>query len=327
MAPLFAPVPAIPPKGPGISLLDMAIMPDLAAQDSLDSTQTLEGARPVISLSPIAGEGSPSRWTGGFEYAPENQWAGTAADPCDTADELDVSNSNQAIVQYLPFLVVTTDQCTALQWEKRDFEGRATRRLINALPGAIEHELWTGTYAIDKGYDFDGSAPNTSLHVNNFLADDADPNFTDLTPIGGPPSVARGIQILEDALTQTGYGGQGMIHTQPQTAPNLLGARRVNKQFLTLLDNLVIPGVGYDGSAPVSNPHPVDGTAWIYATDLISVRIDPFVAFLPESMAEALDRSGQIENESNLIRFYAQCFAAATWDGFRHFAIQVLLAD
>ena len=35
--PIYADVAATPPKGPGISLLDMAILPDLASLDGVDA--------------------------------------------------------------------------------------------------------------------------------------------------------------------------------------------------------------------------------------------------------------------------------------------------
>jgi hypothetical protein len=179
----------------------------------------------------------------------------------------------------------------------------------------IEREFWTGVLATAGNYP------------NNFLANSADPNFVDLTPGGGPPSIARGQQILEDYLQQNGFGGQGMIHVQAQSAPNLLSARLVDgprpdtQQLLSVLGNIIVPGAGYPGTGP-DNEAPATGTAWIYATDVVEVRVDSDenVKVFPETFAEALDR------KTNLVRFRAEKFAAATWDGIIHAAVRVTLA-
>ena len=422
--PIYADVAATPPKGPGISLLDMAILPDLASLDGVDAVSWFQSQHDIEKATSGGSDlyPGPARWTGGFEYAPENQYAGVTRDPCDSTSEYwpalpapaglagtpstsagtltaatyhyavtavnaagetlpctsiavvlgatgeitltwnrvpgatgynvygrsgtlqlmtpsaitvltfvdtgavtpsgaePASNTtagpgtygNEGNVKFIPYLVMAQDECSSWGWESRDFEGRAKRRLMNALPGAIEAELWTGAYAKSRGYN---NAPN------NYLANSADAAWQDLTP-GTVPSVARGLQILEDALAITGYGGQGMIHCQAQTVPTLLAARRVDKKFLTLLDNLVVPGTGYPGTAPDGGSITA-GQAYIYATDLVSVRVDPVIAFTPDSMAEALDRGDF--NEPNRIRFWSQCFAAATWDGYRHFGCKVSL--
>ena len=218
------------------------------------------------------------------------------------------SYGNPTIVQNIPFLVVTEDSCSAFGWSERDFKGRALRWLENATPQALEREFWRGDLAQLKGY------PNNWLtNVNSVV---------DLTP-GTVPSVTRGTQILQDALQQAGFGGQGMIHTQAQTAPNLLGARRVGKLLLDVFDNIVVPGVGYDGSAP-GGAQPAAGTAWMYATDLVAVRTQKEGTVFPDTFAEAFDW-GQ-NGYPNTITFRAERFAAAYWDGQAHFGCLVNLA-
>ena len=98
------------------------------------------------------------------------------------------SYTNLPIVQYQPFLVVVEDWCSTFGFEERDFKGRALRLLENATPQAIEREFWAGALAQAKSYP------------NNYLINGSAPNFIDLTPGGGPPSVARGQQILQDYL-------------------------------------------------------------------------------------------------------------------------------
>jgi hypothetical protein len=211
------------------------------------------------------------------------------------------------IVTYIPVLIVAGDRCSSWGFEARDFKGRATRMNENATPRALENELWEGTISRKEGYE------------NNFLANEA--TCVDLTP-GVVPSIARGTQILQDALGQCGFGGQGMIHVQAQTAPNLLGARRVGQMFYDIFDNIVIPGVGYTGFGP-GNKAPPAGEAYIYATDLVMVREGEIEVF-PDTFEEALDR-GQ-SGFPNTITFRAERFGAAYFDGTCHFACKVKLA-
>jgi hypothetical protein len=117
-----------------------------------------------------------------------------------------------------------------------------------------------------------------------------------------------------------------MLHVQPQTAPNLLGARLVTDdagvvQLVTILGNIVVADSGYDGTGP-GNEAPSAGYAWIYATDLVTVRTDDPV-LIPDTLAEALDR-GQ-NGQPNRITFRAERFAAATFDAGCHFACKVQL--
>lgn len=217
--------------------------------------------------------------------------------------------NNLPIRYNIPYLVVTEDTCSSFGWQERDFKGRATRWNDNALPRALEAEFWSGLLAQAKGYP------------NDYLCNTA--TNTDLTPIGGPPTVARGMQILQDALQQTGFGGQGMIHVQAQTAPNLLGARRVGNLLLDIFDNIIVPGVGYPGTGP-GNAAPAAGTAWMYATDLVMVRAEEEAEVFPDTFSEALDR-GQA-GFPNSLTFRAERFASAYWDGAAHYSCRVTLA-
>lgn len=223
------------------------------------------------------------------------------------------SYTNPAIITVVPFAIETMDQCSTFGFEERDFKGRALRWLDSATPHAIEAEFWTGTLAQAKGL------PNPYLTMGS----SAPNGFTNLTPSGTPPSVARGMQILQDYLAQTGFGGQGMIHTQAQTAPDLLAARRVGKLLLDIFDNIVVPGVGYTGSQPAGTSAPAAGTAWMYATDMVMVRIQPEGRVIPDTFEEAVDR-GQ-GGEPNTVTFRAFRFAAAYADFQAYAGCQVTL--
>jgi hypothetical protein len=209
------------------------------------------------------------------------------------------SYTNLPIVNYQPVLLVVEDWCSTFGFSERDFKGRALRLLEAAQYQALEHELWTGALAQAQSYP------------NNYLDNGSAANFIDLTP-ATPPSVARGQQILQDYLAQQGFGGQGMIHCQAQTAPNLLNARRVGSLLLDIFDNIIVPGVGYPGTA-ANVGTPSSTTAVMFATDLVMTRVEEEGTVFPDTFAEAIDW-GQ-SGFPNTIRFRAMKFAAAYWDG------------
>jgi hypothetical protein len=243
---------------------------------------------------------------------------------------------NLPMVGFVPFLIQVADQASAIGWKARDYVGRALRLLDFTTPNAIERELWMGAFAQAAGV-----SPATPVYqsdfpagMNAFFTQSGTPSNggsslvpLDLTP-ASPPSVTRGIQILEDYLANSGGGGQGMLHVAPECSPNLLGARRIGSLLLSVMDNIIVPGSGYPttgatGPAGATKQTPDAGTQWMFATDLISVRLDaPWVT--PSTLVEALDRASG--GEPNLIKFRAQRYAAATWDGARLAGCRVTLA-
>ena len=245
-------------------------------------------------------------------------------------------------VGFIPYLIQVEDECSAFDFQTWDWVGRALRLLDIATPQAVEQEFWMGLYSTNTltGPMYDSASPS----LNAFLQQSGTPSSgggsiaaQDLTGVthanrstpANLPTVTRGIQILEDYLANTGNGGQGMLHVAPETSPNLLGARRVGPLLLSVMDNIIVPGAGYPTSGatgPSGNADatPVAGTAWIYATDLVSVRLDTPVV-TPSTAAEALDRGSM--GDPNTIRVRAQRFAAATWDGARLAAVQVQLSS
>lgn len=228
-----------------------------------------------------------------------------------------LSYLNPAIVEYVPIIILTADECSSFGFSERDFKGRALRWLDNATPQALEKELWTGALAQAKGY------PNNYLMQSGVVED--------LTGGGTPPSVERGLSILQDALMNgttnvKTFGGQGMIHCQPQTLLSITkaaaGVRRVGQMIFDTMDNIIVPGAGYPGTGP-AGVAPKAGCAFMAATDLVMTRTEAEGTVFPETFAEAMDW-GQ-GNRPNSIRFAAQRFAAAYFDGLRQFCIEVTL--
>ena len=78
-------------------------------------------------------------------------------------------------------------------------------------------------------------------------------------------------------------------------------------------DNIIVPGVGYTGTGPSTDP-PSAGTTWMYATDMVATRIQKKTKVFPSTFAEALDR-GQGGNP-NTITFRCQRLACGYWDHY-----------
>jgi hypothetical protein len=240
---------------------------------------------------------------------------GSAKPPTSNTTGGSGSYGNLPIVTAIPYLVLVEDYCSTWGSEERDFKGRAERLLENATPKAVELEFATGVISRAKGYP------------NNYLSKEG--LAENLTP-GTAPSVDRGFEIMQQALADCGFGGQGMIHLQPQATPNLLYTETVGNLMLDRFKNIVVPGVGYTGTGPCTEEHPEGqapqaGNVFIYATDLVAVRDEDEPTIFTETFAEATDW-GQ-GGEPNTIRMRAQKFAVAYADFACAFCTEVKLPE
>ena len=319
----YIPVPALPVKGPQLSLLSSSVAPkDTTGDTSTDETsgatygldaETFNLLPSELKLELAAREGAG--WTRGFAYLPENSSAGSVRLPSDgTTVDNPNSPANLPIVRYQPFLVETKFSASSFGWEELDYKGRGQRQNDAALAQAIGREFC------------DGALAQANSLPNNYLSQSS---TTVLNPTPGTAvSLTTGLGLIQDYLSQTGLGGQGMIHLIPRVVPSLLVVRRVGKLMLDLFDNIVVPDPGYTGNGP-GTAAPASGTTWIYATDIVMTRIESEATVVPDVMAEALDRgshgSGASDGNPNLVTFRAFRFASAYFDGFRQAAVQVNL--
>jgi hypothetical protein len=218
------------------------------------------------------------------------------------------SYSNLAPVIAIPYGMLAEDYCSTFGFDARDFKGRAERLLENGKYKAVEKEFETGALAQAKGLP------------NNYLTKEG--TATNLTPGAGAPSIERGLEILQAALSECGFGGRGMIHVQRQAAPNLLRTRRVGNLLLDMFDNIIVPGVGYTGTGP-GGVEPKPGCSFIYASDMVAARVEDGCQVFTETFAEATDWSQG--GEPNTIRMRAQKFAIAYFDAACCFCTEVEL--
>lgn len=210
------------------------------------------------------------------------------------------------ILQYRPWAAWVGDSCSTFSFAERDLTGRAQRRLSASLSRIIETELWTGTVAQAAGF------PNAYL-----ASADAD----DL----GSAGLMYALAALQEYLAES-VNERGMIHATPRTAALWYaggGLRREGMLLLDAFDNIIVPGQGYDGSAPDGTPAPDSGdTQHAYATSMVTVQIDERVMTVPPDLAEAINKS------TNHITYRAEQIVAAIWDAdCAHAAIEVNLCE
>lgn len=246
------------------------------------------------------------RWTNGFQFLPESCGGGVdVIDPCDAGTKSDGVNPD--IVSYEPFGIVAADSCSTIGWKSRDWIGRAKRLLAACESKQIEAEFWTGTQAQASGW------PNAFL---------ASPEADELS--SSPVTPLQALACLEQGLAECGCGGQGMIHATRQVVTEWVAQRLIfpeGNQLLTAMGTVVVPGAGYDGSAPDGSAA-ASGSIWAYGTGMVSVRRSaPEVVPGNTNQMEMLVAS--TNRATNFITVRAEELAAATWDRCCHLAVAI----
>lgn len=265
--------------------------------------QLIPGALPDADYE-VTSDGSRVHWVQGFAYRPE---------VCNGGDIIAVDASSPGVppaaehlIQVAPYVVEGADKRSTFgtPHDPQLLEGRqyARRQLLGCQSKQIESELWTGKLT--------NGTPTGNPHLtdSNVVLPEGSKMLGYLTALA----------VLEQAINDSTCGQQGMIHARSDLISlwNSGGAlRRVGNLILTIHDSIVVPGSGYDGSAPQQPDTHVDPNestrlrsadgSWAYATTVVDVRLGAF--FSPEHVTERLDKT------NNLLTTYERRFAAATW--------------
>lgn len=119
------------------------------------------------------------------------------------------------------------------------------------------------------------------------------PQAIDLTPEGGPVSIAQGVAALEGCLAES-YGGRGVLHV-PTGVAALLGCcniahRDAGGTLSTLAGNCITIGAGYSSANAGPDGEPAeDGSAWLYISGPVVVRRGP-IDVIPDRAGASIDR-------------------------------------
>ena len=275
----------------------------LQVPDSIQAAPTL--APPSVSLlSSVSVETTTSgRWANGFQVAPEGCGDGGVLEThCTPPGDLMSAPDAVPPVDYCSFAVYAADRCSTYGFNAREYEARATRKLLACESKLIEREIMLNELVIC----------NTPI---------AGPDAFDLTVgLTNMPTPEIALATLEGALADETCGSRSVIHVSPfmlsrlACCDNLI--RREGNVWLTPTDNIVVPGRGYPVSGPAGQP-PTAADEWMYATGMIKILKGP-IEVLPEGMPEAVERS------INEVTFYAIRQIAASWDtSCAHLALNV----
>ncbi len=263
--------------------------------------QLIPGANPKADYETTS-DGSVVHWIRGFSYRPE---------VCNGGDIIAWDGSGVGTppaipgqINVTPFVVEGVDQRSTFGTphspdggEMLEARRYARRQLLGCESKQMERELWKGK--LTSG----ATSGNPHLTDANVVLPEGAAVLGYLTALG----------VLEQAIADRTCGQQGMIHARRDliTRWDAGGAlRRVGNLILTVHDTIIVPGAGYDGSAPdagvpVPGQVPSADSSWAYATTVVDIRRGAF--FNPESLIERVDPS------ANTLTTYERRAAASTW--------------
>lgn len=198
-----------------------------------------------------------------------------------------------------PFLVYLPDSCSTFGLGPYDEFVARLRVAFDAVQGpAIEGEFWTGA----------------QVPTNPHLADGTS------TEAGPPAGMVAGLAQLEQAIADSCRGG--VIH-MPVAAAVVAGAYglvEVQGSVLrtTAMGTPVVAGAGYTGTGP-GGDEPPDGSAWLYATGPVRVRLG--AVDVPDGITRAMRR------DVNRVIVRAQRPALVEWDRCLHASQLVSMSE
>lgn len=279
---------------------------------------------PRVSLLASAEEvNDNTRWQAGITFEPVGcgfsggQFVGCA--DSETPSSLTVKSvggeggaPSVPVVEYEPYTLWASDQCSPATFQSRDFVDRATARYLATESAFMANEFWDGNVA--QGASF----PN--FYLAN--GDATDVGSGDVFP------VEIGLPVLQNAVGMSGfYFGRYMIHAPRDVASAWYKAGLVRREGALLLDafdNIVVADGGYPGSGPNGESRTAT-TAWVYATDPVQVRRDGQIRLLP-SREETMGGSA-LDRDTNLVEWRVERLVAAYTANCLHLAVQVDLCE
>lgn len=236
------------------------------------------------------------RWVQGFQFLRE--LAGPAAGYawCQTAPMGNEVNCYGPAVVSVFEAIMLDDRSTA-GWKASDAIDRVTRGLLAHEGWRVENEWWTG-----------------DLNPTNAHLTQADPFYPASEQGSVPGDTAKGLQdslgLLEQSIASHD-AGLGVIHCTPFVF-NAWAMRGgipfrydgsspgTSSRIWTPNGNLVIPGYGYPGTAPVDFPDDestqFSQQQWAYATDMVTLLRTKDIIIEPKEYADMAPDIQQFNN-------------------------------
>jgi len=244
---------------------------------------------PVAGLTALARRPDTpnNRWQLGYSYRPEMPapFIRTRSTVTQTLGTNLGNGVPPAQIRTIPVMLDVQDSVSTFDFAVEDYEKRAIRLIEAYTSQLLEYELWTGKLAQAD------NLPNRRFQS---------PDTINVTPTTFPSPQAA-VALLMGKLSQANMG-DGMIHASADVGIRLPDGWR-NEATLAEFGFVVVSGSGYPGTGPDGT-----GTSWMYATDLVNVRLgEP--ECIPGKFSEAVDRA------SNTLTLYGQRVGAADFAG------------
>lgn len=230
-------------------------------------------------------------WENGYDYQPETCGTGGKFDPCNVGESLALSNfpDLQPRVVVDPVGIWAGQDCSTLGLQARDLAAIVRRLLEAQTPTLIEDELWTGAESIIAA----GGDPDVATNPRLAREYDGETGAQEITE--GPTSIVAALGCLEAALSSCGGIGRGLIHVPVYVVPFMFANNLVRAEGPIIVTqsrgHVVVPGAGYDGSAPDGTPAATNAT-WLYGTGPVTIRLgDIEVPGIDDAPAAVVNRT------------------------------------
>lgn len=253
-------------------------------------------------------------WISGFSH--EVVDSNTSAELARILGGTEVSQILQSLggdsfLSYQPFMIRTTSKASTFGNNLETFKANAKSSLDIITQKAVETEFWSGAISKVVAADQDPDSPVINRYLASSLA-------TDVTPtVGSGVKPRLGLALLEEAITDSTFGYQGLIHA-PRAVASALKVKEKSGALRTNLDTPVVAGSGYSRQGPDGTLAP-NGMYWMYATGPVTVILGDDVVF-PEPLSQA------VNVRNNTIEYIAERPAAVVFSTQEVFAVLVDLS-
>lgn len=239
----------------------------------------------------------------------------TVNDETVTNGTLSDNQGDQTYVEYVPFYIDAEVFDSTFSLPGEDRFAAVVAQLEAATQKAVEREFWEGLAAQAPSPD----APNMYLRKASTVT----------VPVAGALKPENALMILEQAISESPTGENGVIHMTRDVA-SILGSRLVYKKgddevsgrAMTRLGTDVVIGSGYTGNGPIGDTNAAASSTnkWMYATGHVDVHLGK-VEVVNENLAQGADVT------INNMRIKAFRPAAVYADPSMHFAMRVTLPN
>lgn len=259
------------------------------------------------------------RWVRKFAYEfdsmPSYVRLLTVNDETIASGELTDNQADANYQHYVPFYIDAELFNSTFSLPGEDRFAQVVKALDCVTQKALEFELWEGAAAQEE----------TDAVTNMYLRKSG----TATVPVAGPKKPENALMIIEQAISNSPVGENGVIHMTRDVA-SILGSRLIyikgedknSGRAMTRLGTDVIIGSGYTGNGPIGDANAAASATnkWIYATSKVDVHLGK-VEIVNENLAQGADVT------INNMRIKAFRPAAAYADPSMLYTMQVTLPN